>query len=111
MKKLESIKFRGKKLNGQYIYGWFAMKFNDNGDYVPVIIWDAENPAYYSEVEPNSVAQLIGYDSNGKEVYEGDKLVSAAGIEFIAELWAMGANALDADALEGGIFKFTLREK
>lgn len=28
------------------------------------------------EVEPASVAQLVGYDADGNEVYEGDKLVS-----------------------------------
>ena len=27
-------------------------------------------------VKPETVAQLVGYDANGNEVYEGDKLVS-----------------------------------
>ena len=87
---MRKIKFRGKELNGQYICGWFAMKFNDDGDYVPVIIWDAENPAYYSEVYPESIAQLVGYDSEGKEVYEGDKVVDKYGHEMTAELSAFG---------------------
>ena len=27
------------------------------------------------EVNPDSVCQLVGYDANGAEVYEGDKLI------------------------------------
>ena len=63
-----------------------------------------------SNVIENSIAQLVGYDSDGKEVYEGD-IVIGAGQEFTVELRAMGVNALDADALEGGLFKFKLKDK
>ncbi len=60
--------------------------------------------------EVYNINQLIGYDCNGNEIYEGDKLMSAGNVEFVAELWAMGVNALDADALEGGMFKFKIEK-
>lgn len=32
-------------------------------------------PEDYELVDPDTVAQLVGYDSNGKEVYEGDTVI------------------------------------
>ena len=64
----------------------------------------------YMDVRPQDVERLIGYDCDGKEVYEGD-IVIGAGQEFTAELWAMGVNAVDADALEGGLFNFKLKDE
>ena len=29
---MKKIKFRGKNLTGEYIYGYFAEKFNDDGE-------------------------------------------------------------------------------
>ena len=37
-------------------------------------------------VDPDSVAQLIGYDCNGNEIYEGDILINEKGTEFQAVL-------------------------
>lgn len=69
------IKFRGKiKDSDEYICGWYAEGFNDDGKMVPRIIYDTENPAYWYEVEPESVVQLVGYDVEGNEVYEGDEI-------------------------------------
>ena len=74
------IKFRGKitnsnrHSNGQYVYGWYSEGFNDDGKLVPRIIYDAENPACWCEVEPDSVVQLVGYDANANEIYEGDEV-------------------------------------
>ena len=30
----------------------------------------------YGLVHPDSIAQLVGYDKNGKEVYEGDTVIN-----------------------------------
>ena len=69
------IKFRAKiKDSDEYIQGWYAEGFNDDGKKAPRIIYDTENPAYWYEVEPDSVAQLVGYDAEGNEVYEGDEV-------------------------------------
>lgn len=32
----------------------------------------------YELIDPESVAQLVGYDANGEEVYEGDKIQDLA---------------------------------
>lgn len=80
------IKFRGRcwlkgldpsdiktTLNdGDYVYGGYArIKFffeDDEGDFI------IDNNCTVFLVYPDSVVQLVGYDIDGKEVYEGDKL-------------------------------------
>ena len=94
------IKFRADSAIGE-IFGWYVERENK-----PYIL--SSGGAYVS-VDKDSVTQLIGYDVDGKEIYEGDILVSSGGNEFTAELWAMGANALDADVINNGMFNFTLK--
>ena len=69
------VKFRGKTCYGTSYYGGFFQ--NELGHCY--IITD-ENLYYgslnYHKVEPDSVAQLVGYDANGDEVYEGDVLIN-----------------------------------
>ncbi|MBR0060981.1 MAG: hypothetical protein IJP68_05820 [Selenomonadaceae bacterium] len=55
------IKFRGRRPEGGYVYGGI----NETGNGIIV-----NNLPIF--VEPESVAQLVGYDKNGEEVYEGD---------------------------------------
>lgn len=59
---MRPIKFRGKRVNnGEFIYGQLTHV----------------HPKFYvggREVKPESVAQLVGYDCDGREVYEGDVL-------------------------------------
>jgi len=62
---MKEIKFRGRDLSGKYRFGFYA----ESGD-VPYII---ENCTWH-EVEPESVAQLAGYDANGKEIYDDDTI-------------------------------------
>lgn len=63
------IKFRGrdaetgKMVYGDYINGTMGPLINEHNWAMPARI-----------VEPSSVAQLLGYDKNGDEVYEGDIL-------------------------------------
>lgn len=40
----------------------------------------------YRQVKPESIAQLVGIDSNGKEVYEGDEVVDKFGEKYLAQL-------------------------
>lgn len=66
------IKFRGRdKETGKIVYAELGeiMKTPDPGclTFVPC-------EAYY--VEADSIAQLVGYDKDGNEIYEGDKVVS-----------------------------------
>ena len=66
---MRQIKFRGRRLdNGQFVYGDFV-------HYVPQSSFPGivDEDGFVHEVAPESVAQLVGRDVNGKEVYEGDK--------------------------------------
>ena len=67
------IKFRGKRVkDGKTVYGW-AYKSNCPMSSFPAIIDDDDK---YNAVYPDSVAQLLGYDKNGAEIYEGDEVYS-----------------------------------
>lgn len=62
---MREIKFRGKSIySGKIIFG--DLSHYKGGRYI-------DDEAVYE----NSVAQLLGYDKNGEEVYEGDKLVDS----------------------------------
>lgn len=70
------IKFRGKRVDtGEFVYGDVAHTE------VGVLIGAG------FEVEPKSVKQLVGYDADGREVYEGDIVIEDSGAEFAARLF------------------------
>ena len=60
------------------IYGSYHYEKCDDGSIVEGIIpeW---NPNIEIEIKPESVAQLVCYDKNGEEVYEGDEIESRFG--------------------------------
>ena len=65
---MRTIKFRGKsKYSDKIIYGDF---FHGEEDFF----------VKYEPVYPESVAQLVGYDADGNEVYEGDQLIRLDGV-------------------------------
>lgn len=58
------IKFRGKDIMfGRYIYG----DLQHEGRLLLII-----HDGYRETIQPDSVAQLVGYDKNGEEIYTGD---------------------------------------
>ena len=69
---MRPIKFRGRDIEtGEFVYaelGQISAEINDD----------------MHLVDTDSIAQLVGYDANGNEVYEGDTLVNAANETFIA---------------------------
>ena len=98
------IKFRGCDINGQYVYGLLTMKKNRNSGKLSYAI--AHGNFTQGETIPvseNSIAQLVGYDDNGDEVYKGDVVTAEDGMEFVATLepkilWTNGAEkSLDFD--------------
>lgn len=82
--KLEKIKFRGKRLdNGEYVFGDLIQLppvriINESGEY---------------PINPESVAQFVDYDIDGKELYEGDHVVE---VEF-RRGWEKYAPPLEVD--------------
>ena len=76
---MRPIKFRGRGyFTGELYYGFYLV--DEDG----VSILEGRN-AYL--VEPDSIAQLVGYDSDGNEVYEGDTFVIPCGTEIPARLF------------------------
>ena len=81
---MEKIKFRGVAEDGKYI-------FSDSIDF-EVDGYDREFCRLKDEfgnwlfVNPNSVAQFVGWDANDNEVYEGDILTDQNSNQFIARI-------------------------
>lgn len=72
------IKFRGRDIRGRILFGDIR---HNNG------VWFMFDGDFWYEVDPDSVAQLVGYDKDGKEIYEGDKVTSEVYEgEFVARL-------------------------
>ncbi len=78
-------KFRGLDITGFWRYGDLFQ------DKVCVII--DEKSAYL--IEPSSISQLIGYDSDGKEIYEGDSVT-----DFKGDIWQNLQSYSDVDDAE-----------
>ena len=75
-----TIKFRGLGIDGEIYYGDVYHTRKDVG------IHDVEHGSIY-EVEPDSIAQLVGYDKDGNEIYEGDTVIDEFGHEVAAKLF------------------------
>lgn len=84
------IKFRGQDyFTGELRYGFYCRN-NEGANII-------ENQHAYL-VDPDSVRQLVGYDLNHREIYEGDVVADFNGKCFTAELVSVGT--------EGGKFPF-----
>lgn len=74
------IKFRGKDKNG-YLFG--SHHILKDGSHVII----DEGSWYYGRVYPDTIVQLVGYDKDGNEIYEGDILINQKGIKETAAIW------------------------
>ncbi len=74
---MRPIKFRGRDLTGEMRFGHYV---TDGGH--PYIIEDHA----WREVEPESVAQLVGYDCDDNEVYDDDTLIDQKGREYTVSI-------------------------
>lgn len=77
---MSMINFRGTRLSdGQTIFGFYHERAAD---------------AYIDDwrVDPDSVAQLCGYDRNGDELYDGDRVLVDSKWDDCAELVARTAS-------------------
>lgn len=109
------IKFRGKVPASDKIYGGQVVfgSLVDYGEDVGYRFWI--NPIKGERnypVEPESIAQLCGYDDDGKEVYEGDTVIDGGGTEYTVRFYAMGVNDEDCVSLDyDGKLCFKLKEE
>ena len=79
---MRKIKFRGRDWEtGEYLYGDLIQ---GNYDEVCPRIKPRKKKARYVK----DVAQLVGYDANGKEVYEGDTVVDERDGEWKAIIYS-----------------------
>ena len=95
---MRQIKFRGRVINRKAAVGNEA----EIGDLVTgsLIIYEEEparrrcwikrqekNHVHIDyPVDEDSIAQLVGYDAHGREVYEGDEVVDKFGEKYLAQL-------------------------
>lgn len=67
---MRQIKFRGIDVKtGKYVYGYYVPQCPMSS--FPGIV---DGNEVIHEVKHDSIAQLVGHDSNGDEVYEGDTI-------------------------------------
>lgn len=91
---MREIKFRGKRIDdGLLVFGNCLHQYPDG----KVAISHVTKLAL-TFVDPDSVAQLVGYDKDGREVYEGDKL-----IRIPDKLFADGTEAVYSAVLFGAV--------
>lgn len=89
------IKFRGRDMTGHFVFGLLTKKrIRSSGEVVFAIATGNCSLAETIPVNENSIAQLVGCDADGREVYEGDTLVLPNGTEYTARLFGnLTANA------------------
>ena len=75
---MRQIKFRGETFGGKSIYGDLGHHGRD------LVITNSRSTCY---VKPESVAQLVGWDGHGEEIYEGDVLLDDYEQEHVAEIY------------------------
>ncbi|MBR0288546.1 MAG: hypothetical protein IJQ82_06160, partial [Selenomonadaceae bacterium] len=85
---MKEIKFRGRYVGDYVMDEYIAEGTMLYGGYVEIedkpYIIPKDDTAI--QVTPESVAQLVGIDSNSKEVYEGDEVVDKFGEKYLAQL-------------------------
>ena len=70
---MREIKFRGRDIEGKWLYGDLINSKINNTPTAFVFPADAPNSYDRYSVNPNTIGQFTGLrDKNGKDIYEGD---------------------------------------
>ncbi|MBR1807252.1 MAG: hypothetical protein IJ774_12820 [Selenomonadaceae bacterium] len=81
------IKFRGRDMAGHFVFGLLTKKrIRSSGEIRFAIATGNCSAAETIPVNENSIAQLVGFDCDGREVYEGDTIVDDIA-EYVAHLF------------------------
>lgn len=97
---MRQIKFRGRDMNGHFVYGLLTKKrIRSSGEIRWAIATGNCSLAETVPVNENSIAQLVGLDCDGREIYEGDLVSSACGTCVTAAIFSV-PNDADAKLLE-----------
>lgn len=108
---MRKIKFRGRAISDLFgvsvdkiVHGDLFHEWNK------VSIFDEDDGDIY-KVDPESIAQFVGHDSNGNEVYEGDTLIDLQdGAEWLAVLRSEALYKPDNGYHRSNLDKLTLKE-
>lgn len=83
---MRTIKFRGRDMNGHFVYGLLTKKkIRSSGEIRWAIATGNCTAGETVPINENSIAQLVGVDSAGNEIYEGDLLETHGG-ELVADM-------------------------
>lgn len=83
---MRKIKFRAKSFwTGRMVFG--DLVHNNEGE--PEICYVDDNKVRAAAICPESVAQLVGYDADGNEVYEGDVIQTSDGKDYLIDDWGL----------------------
>lgn len=106
-----TIKFRGKRSdNGEFVFGSYCYEdYGKRDARLGILHAIIDEGGEEFIVDADSIAQLVGVDKNGREVYEGDKILidDAGEDEFFATCLPVGVNHWGGCFLHGGNFIFT----
>ena len=103
---MNKIKFRGRGLKDKKLYYGSYVHTMPQSSF-PAII---DNGGFYNEVDPDSVAQFVGYDADGKEIYEGDKMISTINSDFETTAYLDVFPEQDSELRPDTFTKFVLKE-
>ena len=78
---MRPIKFRGVTSKGKIVYGYAFKYFKQKSWYI------LDERAEQWEIKSESLAQLVGYDKNEKEVYEGDTLIDELENDYVTRIY------------------------
>lgn len=111
------IKFRGRvpdtdKLDGgRIVYGSLVDYGEDDGLYRYWIHPIGGGGRNYFPVDEFSIAQLVGYSKDGREIYDGDIVVDGYGNEYTARVCAVFFDDTTGNRFIGnGKISFTLKD-
>ena len=100
---MREIKFRGRKSNGEWIYGDLVHNVGVGASTALIFPEEAHDSWDRYIIDAHTIGQFTGlHDKNGKEIYEGDIVSFTANKE--SKIWVRPIKWLEAGFTFGDIF-------